>query len=243
MVAQEQPDSDEDHRGHDQRDGDLADVGRAEVAEGGRQVERGLSLDDPVLDAREQDRHAQCHDEPVQSALDDEQPVEDADRGTDGEHDEDAQVGVELAAVAERCRRHQQPGGDHRGQAVGRLQREVHPGDEQDEGLAHGDDSEGGDLLADTRDVRDGEERPALEQRAHDDEHREHGYQRRLADQRDGHRAPAASLPLEQGLDRGPAGRGAGRRLAGSGVLGYARAGPGPRSRSGIPCFAHVPGS
>src|SRR3984885_5450520 len=188
MVAQEEPGQHEDDRGHDQRDRQLAVGRRAEVAERVRQVEQRLGLDDAVLQAGEHDRHAEGHDEPVEPALHDQQAVDQADHGADREQHENAEIGTEVGAGAVGGDGHDQPGGDHRGQAERRLKRQVHAADQQDQALADHDNAERRALLADAREVRHGEERGA-DHAPDDDEQHQHGQQRHLAQHADVHAA------------------------------------------------------
>ena len=95
-------------------------------------------------------------------------PLISADGGADGEQHQDAEVRAEVGAAAEGGDRHDQPGRDHRRQAEGRLQRQVHAADQQDQALADHDHAERGALLADAGEVRHGEEHRA-DHRADDD--------------------------------------------------------------------------
>ena len=175
-----------------ERDRQLAEGRRAQVAERRRQVEQRLGLDDAVLQAGQHDRHAEGHDEPVQPALHDQQAVDQADRGADGDQHHDAEVRAEVGAVAVGGDRHDQPGRDHRRQAEGGLQRQVHAADHQDQALADHDHAERGALLADAGEVRDGQERGA-DHGPDDDQQHQHGQQRHLAQHADVHgREPRA---------------------------------------------------
>src|ERR1700761_241847 len=188
MVAEEQTGEDEDDHGDDQRDRQLADGRRAEVAEGGGQVKQRLGLDDAVLQAGQHDRHAERHDEPVQPALHDQQPVDQPDDGANGKQDDDAEVGVEVGAAAVRGDRYEQPGRDHRRQAVRRLKGQVHAADQQDQALADHDDAERGALLSDARKVRHGQERRA-DHGPDDDQQHQDRQERHLAQHADIHAA------------------------------------------------------
>ncbi len=99
---------------------------------------------------------------------------------------------------------HDQPGRDHRGEPVGRLQRQVHAADEQDQALADHDDAERGDLLADAGDVRDRQER-GVQDRADDESTTSTGSSAASRIQRD--RRGAAGCRLRASADSTSAGQ------------------------------------
>jgi hypothetical protein len=164
----------------------LTERRRAQVAERRGQVEQRLGLDDAVLQAREHDRHAKGDDEPVQPGLHDQQPVDEADRGTDREQYHDAEVRAEVEAVTEAGDRDDQPRRDHWRQPVGSLQRQVHAADHQDQALTDYHHAERGALLADAGEVGDGQERRA-DQRPDDDQDDENRQQRHFPQHGDVH--------------------------------------------------------
>ena len=121
VVAQEQADQHEDEGSDHEGDRHLAEVGCAEVPECPGQVEQGLCLDDAVLQAGQHDRHAEGDDEAVQPAFHYQQPVNEAHRGTNREQDQQSKERIELRAAAVGDDRQDQPGRDHRREAVRRL--------------------------------------------------------------------------------------------------------------------------
>ena len=172
-----------------ERDRHLAEVRGAEVAERGRQVEQRLRLDDAVLQAGQHDRHAEGHDEPVQPALHDQQAVDQADRGADGEQHEDAEVGAEVGAARRRrrparsARRRPSARGRRSTRATGPCRRSCRIR------LSPTTTTPSAELCWPMPgEVRDGQERRA-DHRADDEQQDEDGQQRHLAQHADVHAA------------------------------------------------------
>src|SRR5581483_3173966 len=99
--------------------------------------------------------------------------VDEADHHADREQREDAEVRAPLRALAVVGDRDDEPRRDHRRETEGRLERQVHPADHDDQRLAHDHDPERRDLLPDLREIRRREEDGA-DERADDQEHDDH---------------------------------------------------------------------
>ncbi len=135
VIPQEERREQEDRTGDPNGDGHAKEVLRAQIGELGGQVVDGAPTHDSHLDAGQEDQHGQREDEGIEAQLDHHEAVKGSDDKSDQQDDRDPEKWVPIAAQALAIRRDDQPGSQHRRQAVRRLKGQIKLAGQQDQGL------------------------------------------------------------------------------------------------------------